>query len=82
MSAPEQNRLVSTTPSITSFFNHLTLSDFEQFDSIVMELQVTSTMTDNELTCSVPAKCNVIYSWDYTPVIYYMVPAMVYPGML
>ena len=34
------------------------------------------------LTCqSCSICCKVTYSWDWTPVLHYMIPAMVYPGM-
>ena len=82
MSAPVANRLVYTTPAISTIFNGTPLSAFESVDKVTMNLSVTTLAMGNVLTCSSLSKCNVVYSWSYTPIIYYMVPAMVYPGML
>jgi hypothetical protein len=36
---------------------------------------------EHELTCRRYDNCKVEYSWQYTPIISYLVPAIVYPGM-
>ena len=45
-----------------------------------MSLEVST--SEKTLSCQSCANCcSVTYSWDYTPILHYMVPAMVYPGM-
>ena len=76
------NRLVYTTPAINTFFaGNTPLSSFKQFDKIEMSLSVTTTVEGNELTCTAANHCKVKYDWDFTPIIYYMIPSIVYPGM-
>ena len=81
MSAPTSNRLVYTTPSISSIFNGRAYSDFEGFDEINMTLEVTTTTMGETLACGNASNCAVKYSWGYTPVIHYVIPSIVYPGM-
>ena len=82
MSAPVNNRLVYTTPAINSLFAGSTpMSSFEGYDKVVMNLSVTTTVLGLQLTCRSSNNCKVKYDWDYTPIIYYMIPSMVYPGM-
>ena len=80
MSRPVNNRLVYTAPSIASLFN-TQLSSFESFSQIDMTLEVKTTVMRNELSCAVVDNCKVRYSWDYTPIIKYVTPSIVYPGM-
>ena len=76
------NRLVYTTPSITSLFNGLSMSSFESYDLISMYVHVTPASTGIPLTCSDRNhNCRVKYGWNYTPIIYHMIPSTVYPGM-
>jgi hypothetical protein len=82
LSAPVNNRLVYTTPAINTFFaGNTPLSSFQQFDKVEMSLSVTTTVLGNELTCTAANHCKVKYDWDFTPIIYYMIPSIVYPGM-
>ena len=81
MSAPINNRLVYTTPAITSLFNNTPLSDFANLSSVTMALSVTTAAMGTRLTCNNPNNCKVRYDWGYTPVIHYMIPAIIYPGM-
>ena len=82
MSATDSNRLVQTAPSITSFFNGTPLSDFEQFSTVDMTLDVTRVSDGSVMACGNAANCLVRYSWDYTPVISYVVPQIIYPSMI
>ena len=79
MSAPVSNRLVYTTPSISDLFNGTPLSSFEYLSNVDMSLSVMATSTETEFTCG--SNCRVRYTWDYTPIIHYLVPAVVYPSM-
>ena len=82
MSAPVNNRLVYTTPAINTLFAGTTpMSDFESYDKVVMNLSVTTSVLGLELTCGAANNCKVKYEWNYTPIIYHMIPSMVYPGM-
>ena len=57
------------------------MSSFEHLDKVEMNLSVTTTVAGNRLTCSHANHCKVKYEWDFTPIIYYMIPSIVYPGM-
>lgn len=46
-----------------------------------MIASVTTTETGTELTCDNPDHCEVRYDWDFTPVVDFMVPSIVHPGM-
>lgn len=46
-----------------------------------MALKVTKLSNGQELTCSKASNCKVTYDWSYTPVLKYMTPSIVYPGM-
>ena len=80
MSSPINNRIVYTAPSIASLFN-TPLSSFESFDQINMQLSVQTTVMSYDLGCVPARNCFVSYSWDYTPIIHYVTPPIVYPGM-
>lgn len=54
------------------------MSSFENLD-IDMFLTVTTSSTGRKLTCG--NNCKVRYTWSYTPIIHYIVPSVVYPGM-
>lgn len=78
-SAPRQNRLTYSAPSISTLFN-LPEDNFRSFSSVKMNLEVKpGFLGGTSLGCD--SNCDVYYSWDYTPQIKYMVPSKVYPGM-
>jgi hypothetical protein len=79
MSSPANNRLVYTTPSISALFNDIPLSNFESFSTITMNLAVVPASSEKALTCA--GNCNVIYDWGYTPIVRYMIPSIVFPGI-
>ena len=84
MSAPVNNRLVYTTPAISTLFaGGMSLDSFESLDKVEMNLSVKTTVYAEQLTCAEGAdsSCKVTYDWDYTPIIYYLIPSIVYPGM-
>ena len=78
MSAPSSNRLVFKTPSLSSLVN-APLSDFE---SIAQVNFITTVQTESGKSLTCGNNCRIRYSWDYTPIIYWLTPAVVYPGML
>ena len=82
MSAPGSNRLVQTTPAVNTFFNGTPLSDFEAFSTVDMTLEVTKSTDGSVMTCASANNCLVRYSWDYTPIISYVVPQIIFPGMI
>jgi len=61
-------------------FNGTPLSSFEYLNEVDMQLTVTASSKGTKFTCG-SDNCRVRYSWSYTPVIHYVVPAVVYPGM-
>lgn len=82
MSATDSNRIVQTAPSISSFFNGTPLSDFEDFSQVDMTLELTKTSDGSVMACENSGHCLVRYTWDYTPIIHYVVPQIIYPGMI
>ena len=71
-----------TTPAINTFFSgSTTLADFETFDKVEMVLSVTTTVIEQTLNCISAPQCKVTYDWNYTPILQYMIPSVVYPGM-
>lgn len=82
MSAPVNNRLVYTTPAINTLFaGGMSMASFESFDKVEMNLSAKTTLYGQQLTCDNTDNCKVFYDWDFTPIIYYLVPSIVYPGM-
>lgn len=43
-------------------------------------MEVDTKVDENTLSCS-GTNCNVNYRWDYTPIVYYVTPAVVFPGI-
>ena len=80
MSAPESNRLVWTAPAVSTLFNGLPMTRFEQYDELDMVMRITKASDGSMMTCAADTNCNVKYSWDWTPIMFHMVPAIVYPG--
>ena len=74
--------MVYTTPAINTFFaGNTPLSFFEAFDKIEMTLSVSTTVIDQTLECVSAPQCRVTYDWNYTPIVHYMVPSIVYLGL-
>lgn len=62
---------------------NMPIETFRSLNSIDMQLSVIPTShgdTEQPLSCH-GDKCKVKYRWDYTPEIYALHPAVVYPGM-
>ena len=65
-----KNRLVYTTPSISTLFNGVPISSFDSFAQIDMFLKVQPASSGIVEECAGnPNKCRVRYSQSYTPVI-------------
>jgi hypothetical protein len=75
------NRLVYTAPDISTLFNGTPMTAFKSMNELNMYLEVVTPEFGQVLGCRDTSRCRVRYAWSYTPVIYYMVPAIVYPGM-
>ena len=56
------------------------MTNFEQYTELDMYLEVTKS-DGTKMSCSGASNCSIKYTWQYTPIIYHMVPAIVYPGM-
>lgn len=68
------NRITQKVPAITDFFTNSKLDEFKAFGVVETDLSVTRKTDGKVLTCDSPAHCRVIYDWNYTPVIQYVVP--------
>lgn len=84
MSKTGNNRLVQTAPAITELFSatNTPLSAFEDRFFTDMFLEVTRQSDNEVMSCDVKNNCLVRYHWDYTPRINYLIPQVVYPGMI
>ena len=80
-SAPGIGKLVYSSPSISDLFNGLPVSDFEGYDRLDFTISFRDAETADTLVCSNAGSCLVRYDWDYTPLLYYMSPPVMYPGM-
>lgn len=85
-SAVSNGKLHYSTPSMLDLASGMTQEQLRLYDSINTELQVDVTKEDTGLThsyvCDHPSSdCNVNYSWDYTPIVWFASPPVVYHGL-
>jgi hypothetical protein len=80
-SAPSMGKLSYSHPSIADLFN-LDITDFEGYDYVDFTLSFVDSETADVLECSTTSNCRVRYNWSYTPLLLYMSPPVMYPGMI
>jgi hypothetical protein len=81
-SAPALGKLVYRNPSISELFNGLPLSDFERYSRVDFTISFEDGERAASLVCAEASRCLVRYNWDYTPLLYYMSPPVMVPGMI
>lgn len=65
-----------TSPSILDLVPGTTIDQFYGFDSVSTNLQVQT--SESTLTCG--GNCDITYSWNWTPTLYYFSPPVVFYG--
>lgn len=53
-----------------------------KYGNIDFELSFVDSASADTLVCGSASRCKVKYNWNYTPLMYYMSPPVMYPGML
>lgn len=74
-------KLAYSHPPIGDLFNR-DITAFEPYDRIDFTISFVDSATGNEIQCADSSKCLVRYSWSYTPLLRYMSPPVMYPGMI
>jgi hypothetical protein len=80
-----QGKLQYTLPALTDLFGTSDITTFNEFNSIPTSLSVYTMAMDSDVwiwenLCTVDSNCNIIYSLDYTPLLYALSPPVTYYG--
>ena len=67
-------------PSATDLIPGTSMGDFKSFDSVKMTAEIDNVESGTTVACDNADKCEISYSWEYTPICYHMSPPVVYPG--